>query len=107
MLQTTITDVLVTHVEALAQQLTYVLPWVKQLTEAERVELLADLAHACTHIRHTGQTQALLEVLEDWEATAHLVQDSHLMAHLQATATQQDTIPWEVVRADVPGHPAS
>ena len=105
-MKTTIADVLVTHVEALAQQLTHVLPWVKQLTDDERVELLADLAQACTHVRHTGQTQALLEVLEDWEATAYLVQDSHLIARLQATATEQDAIPWEVVRADVPGHPA-
>jgi hypothetical protein len=106
MMQTTIADVIATHIEVLANQLAHVLPWVKHLNEDERAALLADLAQACTQVRQTGESQALLEVLEDWEATAQLLSDTRLRDRLQSPTTEQDYVPWEVVRADVPGHTA-
>jgi hypothetical protein len=61
-MHTTIADMLVTQLGALADQLAHVLPWVKSLNEDERADLLADLAQACAQVRHTGQSQALLEL---------------------------------------------
>jgi hypothetical protein len=89
----TIADTLVTQLSALADQLAHALPWVKQLTEDERAELLADLAQACVQVRHTGQSQPLLEVLEDWEATAQTLGDTHLTDRLLSPVTAQDYTP--------------
>jgi hypothetical protein len=90
---TTITDMLVAQLGALADQLAHVLPWVKQLTEEERVALLADLAQACVQVRQTGHAQPLLEVLEDWEATAQVVGDKQLTDRLLSPITAQDYTP--------------
>ncbi len=79
---TIIVDMMMTHLETLANQLAHILPWVKSLNEDERVNLLADLAQACVQARQTGQSQALLEVLEDWEATAQALGDKHLIDRL-------------------------
>ena len=89
----TIADTLVTQLSALADQLVHVLPWVKQLTEDERAELLADLAQACVQVRQTGQSQPLLEVLEDWEATAQTLGDTQLTERLLSSVTAQDYTP--------------
>jgi hypothetical protein len=104
-MQTTIADVMATHLEVIANQLAHVLPWVKHLGDEERVTLLADLAQACVQVRQTGHPQALLEVLEDWEATAQCLGDTLLTSRLLAPMTEQDAIPWEDLRASVPGHP--
>jgi hypothetical protein len=90
---TTIADMLVTHLGALADQLAHVLPWAKQLTEDERTALLADLAQACVQARQTGQPQLILEVLEDWEATAQVVGDTHLTDRLLSPIAVQDYTP--------------
>jgi hypothetical protein len=105
-MQTTIADVIVTQMEALANHLANVLPWVKHLNDDERAELLADLAQARIQVRQTGHSQVLLEVLEDWEATAQVVGDTRLMARLQTPILEQDYTPWETIRADIPGDPA-
>jgi hypothetical protein len=102
-MQTTIADVLVTHLAALANQLAHVLPWVKHLNEDKRVALLADLTQASMQVRYAGEPQALLDVLADWEATAHCVSDKHLTDRLLASTPEQDYTPWEAIRADVPG----
>lgn len=103
---TPIAEVISTHLDVFEQQLASVLPWITALTDAERAAFLADLIQASMHVKHTGETQVLLEVLEDWEATARLIQDPQMMAHLQVRTTEQETLPWEDVRADVPRHPA-
>jgi hypothetical protein len=106
-MQTTLADVLVTHIDTLAGQLAHVLPWVKHLNASEQAELLADLAQACVQVRHSGDAQALMTVLEDWEATALLVSDEPFVGHLQAPKTPHEYIAWEeVLRADVPGDSA-
>ena len=92
-MHTTIADTLVTQLGALADQLVHVLPWVKQLTEDERVAFLADLAQACVQVRHTGQPQPLLEVLEDWEATAQTLGDKQLTERLLSPVTVHDYTP--------------
>jgi hypothetical protein len=92
-MQTTVADVITTHMEVLAKQLTHVLPWVKYLSHDERADLLADLAQACVQIRQTGQTDALLEVLEDWEATAQCLGDKQLTDRLLTSVTEQDYKP--------------
>jgi hypothetical protein len=104
---TTIVDVMMTHLETLANQLAHILPWVKSLNEDERAELLADLAQACAQGRHTGQSQVLLAVLEDWEATAQAVGDKQLTDRLLSSTTVQDYTPWEAIRANIPGETAS
>jgi hypothetical protein len=106
-MHTTIADMLVTQLGALANQLAHVLPWVKSLNEDERADLLADLAQACVQVRHTGQSHALLEVLEDWEATAHAVGDKQLTDRLLSSTTVQDYTSWEAVRANIAGETAS
>ena len=87
-MQTTLADVLMTHImthiDTLAGQLAHVLPWVKHLNASEQVELLADLAQACVQARCTGEHQALVAALEDWEATAMLVKDEPFVGRLQA-----------------------
>ena len=105
-MQTTLADVLVTHIDALAGQLTHVLPWVKHLNTNEQAELLADLAQACVQVRRTGDHQALMAVLEDWEATALLVSDKSLADYLQAPKASHEYISWETLRADIPGDSA-
>jgi len=105
-MQTTLADVLVTHIEVLAGQLSHVLPWVKHLNASEQVELLADLAQACVQVRRTGDHQALVAVLEDWEATALLVSDKPLVDYLQAPKTPHEYIAWEALNADIPGDSA-
>ena len=92
-MHTTIADMLVTQLGALADQLAHVLPWVKQLTEDERATLLADLAQACVQVRQTGQSQTLLEVLEDWEATVQTLGDKQLTGRLLSPITAHDYIP--------------
>ena len=106
-MQTTLADVLVTHIDALAGQLAHVLPWVKHLNTCEQAELLADLAQACVQVRRSGDHQALVVVLEDWEATALLVSDEPLVDHLQAPKASHEYIAWEeVLRADISGDSA-
>jgi hypothetical protein len=102
-MQTTIADVLMTHLEALANQLAHLLPWVKHLNEEERATLLADLTQASMQVRQTGEPQVLLDILEDWEATARCVSDKHLTDRLLASTSEQDYTPWEAIRANVPG----
>jgi hypothetical protein len=106
-MHTTIADVLLTHLGALADQLAHVLPWVKYLNEDERTELLADLAQACAQVRQTGQSQTLLDVLEDWEATAQAVGDQQLTDRLLSPLTEDDYTPWESIRADISGKTTS
>ena len=103
----TIVDMMMTHLETLANQLAHILPWVKSLNEDDRASLLADLAQACVQVRQTGQSQVLLEVLEDWEATAQAVDDKHLVDCLLSPTTTQDYTPWEAIRADISGPIAS
>src|SRR5215471_1706143 len=105
-MQTTLADVLVTHIDMLAGQLAHVLPWVKYLNTSEQAELLADLAQACVQVRHNGDAQALMTVLEDWEATALLVSNKSLADDLQAPKASHEYIAWEVLRADIPGDSA-
>ena len=105
-MQTTLADVLVTHIDALAGQLAHVLPWVKHLNASEQAELLADLAQACVQVRRTGDHQEVVAVLEDWEATALLVSDKSLADSLQALKASHEYSPWEVLRADIPGDSA-
>ena len=105
-MQTTLADVLVTHIDALAGQLAHVLPWVKHLNACEQAELLADLAQACVQVRRTGDHQEVMAVLEDWEATALLVSDESLVDRLQASKASHEYIAWEVLRADIPGDSA-
>lgn len=102
-MQTTLADVLVTHIDALAGQLAHVLSWVKHLNTGEQAELLADLAQACVQVRRTGDHQEVVAVLEDWEATAMLVSNESFVDRLQAPKASHDYIPWEVLRADIPG----
>lgn len=104
---TTVADMLLTQLGALADQLAHVLPWVKHLSEDERAELLADLAQAGAQARHTGQSQPLLAVLEDWEATAQALGDKHLTDRLLSPMTAQDYTPWEAIRGNIPGETAS
>lgn len=104
---TTIVDMMKTHLETLAHQLAHILPWVKSLNDDERANLLADLAQACVQVRQTGQPQALLAVLEDWEATAQAVGDKPLIDRLLSPTTTQDYTPWEAIRADISGTIAS
>ena len=106
-MQTPIADMLVTQLGALADQLAQALPWVTSLTEEERADFLADLVQAYAQVRHTGQSQALLAVLEDWEATAHVVSDKHLTDQLLSSTTAQDYTSWEAIRATIPGESAS
>ena len=106
-MQTTLADVLVTHIDTLAGQLAHVLPWVKHLNASEQAELLADLAQACVQVRRTGDHQALMAILEDWEATALLVSDESFVDRLQASQAPHEYIAWEeVLRADIPGDAA-
>jgi len=105
-MQTTLADVLVTHIDTLAGQLAHVLPWVKHLNACEQVELLADLAQECVQVRRTGDHQALVAVLEDWEATALLVSDKSLADELQSPKAPHEYIAWEVLHADIPGDSA-
>ena len=106
-MQTTLADVLVTHIDTLAGQLAHVLPWVKHLNASEQVELLADLAQACVQARRTGDHQALVAILEDWEATALLVSDEPFVGRLQAPKASHEYIAWkEILRADVSGDSA-
>ena len=105
-MQTTLADVLVTHIEVLAGQLSHVLPWVKHLNASEQVELLADLAQACVQVRRTGDHQEIVAVLEDWEATALLISEKSLADSLQAPKASHEYIAWEVLRADIPGDSA-
>ena len=93
LMQTTIADVILTHMDTLASQLTHVVPWVKHLSDDERAEFLADLAQACVHVRHTGQRETLVEVFEDWEATAQCVGDKQLTDRLLASMADQDYAP--------------
>jgi hypothetical protein len=106
-MHTTIVDMMMTHLETLANQLAHSLPWVKALNEDDRASLLADLAQACVQVRQTGQSQALIEVLEDWEATVQALGDKHLMDRLLAPTTTHDCTPWEAIRADISGTTAS
>ena len=80
---TTLADVMATHVESLAEQLTHLLPWVKELTAQEQVALLADLTAAYGQMAQDGDRTALLTVLEDWEATAQVLRDPDVAHHLQ------------------------
>ena len=105
-MQTALADVLVTHIDALASQLGHVLPWVKHLNACEQAELLADLAQACVQVRRTGDHQALVAVLEDWEATALLISNESFVNRLQAPKVSHEYISWEVLRADIPGDSA-
>ena len=106
-MQTTLADVLMTHIDTLAGQLAHVLPWVKHLNASEQVELLADLTQACVQSRRTGDHQTLMTVLEDWEATALLVSDASLVGRLQAPKASHDYVAWEdVFRAGIPGDAA-
>lgn len=105
-MQTTLVDVLMTHIDTLAGQLAHTLPWVKHLNASEQVELLADLAQACVQARRTGDHQALMAVLEDWEATALLVSDESFVDRLQAPQAPHEYIAWEALRADIPGDAA-
>jgi hypothetical protein len=105
-MQTTLADVLMTHIGTLAGQLAHVLPWVKYLNAREQVELLADLAQACVQVRLTGDHQALMVALEDWEATALLVNDTSLADRLQTPQASDEYISWEALRADIPGDSA-
>src|SRR5215831_17732966 len=104
---TTIVDMMMTHLATLANELAHSLPWGKSLNEDDRASLLADLAQACVQVRQTGQSQALLEVLEDWEATVQALEDEHLMDRLLSPTTTQDYTPWEAIRADISGPIAS
>jgi hypothetical protein len=101
-MHTTMADMLLTHLGTLADQLAHVLPWAEHLNTDERTELLADLAQACLQARQTGQSAALQEVLEDWEATAQAV-DKPLTNCVLASLTEQDYTPWEAIRANIPG----
>ena len=103
----TIVDLLMIHLETLANQLAHILPWEKSLNADDRASLLADLAQACVQVRQTGQSQALLEILEDWEATVQALEDEHLMDRLLSPTTTQDYTPWEAIRADISGPIAS
>jgi hypothetical protein len=105
-MHTTIVEEISTHLEEYAQFLVSVLPWVSLLTDPERAALLADLSTASMHFKRTGERQMLLDVLEDWAATARLLEDPQMLARVQARPTEQETLPWEAVRADVPRHPA-
>ena len=103
----TVVDMMMTHLETLANQLAHILPWVKSLNQDDRASLLADLAQACVQVRQTGQSQALLEVLEDWEATAQALDNKHLENRLLSPTTTQDYTSWEATRADISGTIAS
>jgi hypothetical protein len=103
---TTLADVLATQVEALAEQLTRVLPWVKELTAQEQVALLADLTAAYQQMRHDGNHTALLTVLEEWEATAQVLLTPGVAHHLQAPKAATEYVPWETVDAELPRDPA-
>ena len=105
-MQTTLADVLMTLIDTLAGKLTHVLPWVKHLNACEQVELLADLAQACVHARRSGDHQALMTALEDWEATALLVSDTSLVHRLQTSQPPHEYIAWEALRADIPSDSA-
>src|SRR5262249_7337259 len=105
-MQTTLADVLMTHIDALAGQLAHVLPWVKHLNSREQVELLADLAQACVQARRTGDHQTLMAALEDWEATALLVSDGSFVDRLQRSQAPHEYIAWEALRADIPSDSA-
>jgi hypothetical protein len=105
-MQTTLADVLMTHIDALAGQLAHVLPWGKHLNACEQAELLADLAQACVEVRRTGDHQALVAVLEDWEATALLISDEPLVDRLQTPKEPHEYFAWEVLHADIPGDSA-
>jgi len=104
---TTIVDTLMTQLGALADQLAPVLPWVRHLTEDERAALLVDLAQAWAQVRQTGQSQPLLAVLEDWEATAQALGDKQLTDRLLSPMTAHDYTPWEAISADISGETAS
>ena len=103
---TTLADVLVTQVESLAEQLTRLLPWVKDLPAHDQVALLADLTGAYGQMMQDGDRAALLTVLEDWEATAHVLRDPVVAHHLQAPTVATEYVPWETVDADLPRDPA-
>ena len=102
---TTLADVLATHVASLAEQLTHLLPWVKELEAAEQVALLADLTTAYGQRGPDGDRTALLTVLEDWEATVQVRRDPALASHLRTPAPAEEYVPWETVDADLPRHP--
>jgi hypothetical protein len=104
---TTLADVLATQVESLAEQLTRVLPWVKELTTQDQVALLADLTAAYRQMQQDGDRTALLTVLEDWEATAYVLRAPGVAHHLQVPKAATEYVPWEMVDADLPRDPAS
>ena len=96
-----ISDAVLAHIDGIASRLAELLPWVKHLNTAEQAELLADLTQAWVQVRQTGQTQALTEVLEDWEATAEALQDSQFMHTWQQPHRPDDYVPWEQVRGEL------
>lgn len=106
-MQTTVADMLASYLDAVAMELARLLPWVKHFNDTERAEFLAEVSHAYAQSRQTGQTDMLLEVLEDWEATARCVEREEVLSRLQAPAREQDYTPWERIRANVSGETAS
>ena len=92
------TDTMMTHLEGMASRLGQLLPWVKQLDAAERAELLSDPTQAWFQVRQTGQTEALTEVLEDWEATAEPLTHRSFMETPQHPYDPNDFVPWEQVQ---------
>ena len=103
---TTLADVLITQVEALAERLASLFPWVKELTAQEQVAFLADLTAAYGQMVQGGDRTALLTVLEDWEATVQVLRRPPLAHHLGAAKPSTDYVPWETVDADLPRDPA-
>jgi hypothetical protein len=103
---TTLADVLITQVESLAERLTSLFPWVKELTAQDQVAFLADLTAAYGQMVHDGDRTALLTVLEDWEATAQVLRAPDVAHHLQGPKAATEYVPWETVDADLPRDPA-
>lgn len=96
-----VTDQVLSYLDEVALHLDSLLPWVKHLNTAERVELLADLTQAWAQCRQTGDMQALINVLEEWQATAEALTDPDFMQAWRQPYDPTDYVPWEQVRGEL------
>lgn len=83
-------------VQAITEAVTEVFPWVRHLSQAERLDLAAELIGALSDAAELGIDARAREVVAGWRATARIKADSGL--YTQAlTSTQGDFGPVEAI----------
>lgn len=76
-----------THgVQAIAEAVADVFPWVRHLAETERAEFAAELTDALSDAAELGIDVAAREAIAGWRATARIKADKFLYAQALAPA---------------------